>query len=181
MVHSDGNLIKLSGKSKFVLINKFDNFAAKLLALCSSYLYHFSIISDSYRSVWTFVSDRPSVSIRLLITSNELYPPNFFKKIIFSFLTSFGTLNYGESPYIIYFCSLELFVLLFFIAKLATDIATSFTCFKPQYYTRKPSFYLFSMFENPVKPRIIKSCKNLDKQDKIDLEKQTLNSGLQNG
>ena len=37
---------------------------------------------------------------------------------------------------------------------LATDIATSFTCFKPQYYTRKSSFYLFSMDENSVKPRI---------------------------
>ena len=55
-----------------------------------------------------------------------------------------------------------------------TDIATSFTCFKPQYYTRKSSFYLFSMVENPVKPRITKSRKNLDKQDKIDLGKQTL-------
>ena len=37
---------------------------------------------------------------------------------------------------------------------LATDIATSFTCFKPQYYTRKSSLYLFSMVENSVKPRI---------------------------
>ena len=63
---------------------------------------------------------------------------------------------------------------------LATDIATSFTCFKPQCYKRKSSFYLFSMVENPVKPRITKSRKNLDKQDKIDLEKQTLSSGLQN-
>ena len=62
---------------------------------------------------------------------------------------------------------------------LATNIATSYTCFKSQYYTRKSSFYLFSMFENPVKPRITKSRKNLDKQDKIDLEKQTLSSGLQ--
>ena len=63
---------------------------------------------------------------------------------------------------------------------LVTNIATSFTCFKLQYYTRKSSFYLFSMVENPVKPRITKSRKNLDKQDKIDLEKQTLSSGLQN-
>ena len=62
---------------------------------------------------------------------------------------------------------------------LATGIATGFTCFKPQYYTRKSSFYLFSMVENPVKPRITKPRKNLDKQDKIDLEKQTLSSGLQ--
>ena len=30
------------------------------------------------------------------------------------------------------------------------------------------------MVENPVKPRITKSRKNLDKQDKIDLGKQTL-------
>ena len=51
---------------------------------------------------------------------------------------------------------------------LATDIATSFTCFKLQYYTRKSGFYLFSMVENPVKPSITKSLKNLDKQDKID-------------
>ena len=63
---------------------------------------------------------------------------------------------------------------------LATDIATSFTCFKPQYYTRKSSFYLFSMVENPVKSRITKSRKNLDKQDNIALKKQTLSSGLQN-
>ena len=63
---------------------------------------------------------------------------------------------------------------------LATDIKTSFNCFEPQYYTRKSSFYLFSMVENPIKPRITKSRKNLDKQDKIDLEKQTLSFGLQN-
>ena len=30
------------------------------------------------------------------------------------------------------------------------------------------------MVENPVKPRITKSRKNLDKQDKTELEKQTL-------
>ena len=65
------------------------------------------------------------------------------------------------------------------VYSLATDIATSFTRFKPQYYTRKSSFYLLSLVENPVKPRITKSRKNLDKQDKIDLEKQTLSSGLQ--
>ena len=35
------------------------------------------------------------------------------------------------------------------------------------------------MVENPVKARITKSRKNLDKHDKIDLEKQTLSSGLQ--
>ena len=54
---------------------------------------------------------------------------------------------------------------------LAMDIAWIFTCFKPQYYTRKSSFYIFPMVENPVKHRITKSRKNLDKQDKIDLEK----------
>ena len=33
------------------------------------------------------------------------------------------------------------------------------------------------MVENPVKPRITKSRKNLDKQDKIDLEKRlTINA-----
>ena len=35
---------------------------------------------------------------------------------------------------------------------LATDIGMSITCFKPQYYTRKSSFYHFSMVEKPVKP-----------------------------
>ena len=117
-----------------------------------------------------------------------LYPPNFFKKIIFAFLMIFGTLNYGESSYVIYFCSLKHFMLLFFHYKfdgleehsLATDTETSFTCFKPLYYTRKSSFYLFSMVQNPVKTRITKSRKNMDKQDKIDLEKQTLSSSLQN-
>ena len=62
---------------------------------------------------------------------------------------------------------------------LATDIATSITCFETQYYTRKSSFYLFSMVTCPVKPRITESRKILDKQDKIDLGKQTLSSGLQ--
>ena len=57
---------------------------------------------------------------------------------------------------------------------LATGIAMSFTCFKPQYYSKKSSFYLFSMVENLVKPRINKSRKNLDKQRKIHLEKQRL-------
>ena len=54
---------------------------------------------------------------------------------------------------------------------LAMDIAWIFTCFKPQYYTKKSSFYIFPMVKNPVKDRITKSRKNLDKQDKIDLEK----------
>ena len=47
-----------------------------------------------------------------------LYSPNFFKKIISGFLMAFGTLNYEESPYVFYFCCLELFMLLFFITKL---------------------------------------------------------------
>ena len=68
MVHTDGNLIKLSVKSNVVLVDKFDdNFAAKIFALHNNYLYHFSIILDSYRSVRTFGSDRPSVFIGLLI------------------------------------------------------------------------------------------------------------------
>ena len=112
-----------------------------------------------------------------MIPFKGLYFPNFFKKTIFGFVMFFDTLNYGESPYVIYFCCLEPFMLLFFIDSLegyslATDIAMSFTCFKPQYYTRKFSFYLFSMAENPVKTRITESHKNP--------EKQTLSSGLQN-
>ena len=99
------------------------------------------------------------------------YSPNFFKKTHFWILMFFGTLNYGKSPYVIYFCCLELFMLLLFITKLtvfylAADITTTFTCFKSQYYTRKSSFYFSSKVENPVKPRITKSRKNLNKQDK---------------
>ena len=51
--------------------------------------------------------------------------------------------------------------------------------FLKNYSGDEGGFYLF-MVESPVKPRITKSRKNLDKQDKIDLEKQTLSSGLQN-
>ena len=36
------------------------------------------------------------------------------------------------------------------------------------------------MVENPVEPNVTKSRKNPDKQDKFDLEKQTLSSDLQN-
>ena len=36
------------------------------------------------------------------------------------------------------------------------------------------------MVENTVKPHTTKFHKNLDNQDNIDLEKQTLSSGLQN-
>ena len=60
------------------------------------------------------------------------------------------------------------------------DKTKTFTCFKPQYYTRKCSFYLSFKVKNPVKPRITKPRKNLNKQDKIDFEKQTFNSALQN-
>ena len=89
----------------------------------------------------------------------------------------YGTLNYGKSPYVILL--FETFYASIFHYKidsleeyfLAMDIAWIFTCFKPQYYTRKSSFYIFPMVENPVKHRITKSRKNLDKQDKIDLEK----------
>ena len=35
------------------------------------------------------------------------------------------------------------------------------------------------MVQKPVKHRITKSHKNLDKQDKVDLRKQTLSSTLQ--
>ena len=52
--------------------------------------------------------------------------------------------------------------------------------FLKNYSGDEGGFYLFFMVESPVKPRITKSRKNLDKQDKIDLEKQTLSSGLQN-
>ena len=99
----------------------------------------------------------------------------------------FGTWNYGESPCYLFLLFGTFYASIFHYKidsleeySLATDIATSFTCFKPQYYTRKSSFYLFCMVGNPVKPRITKSRKNLDKQDKIDLEKQTLSSGFQN-
>ena len=117
----------------------------------------------------------------------ELYPPNFFKKIIFGFLIFFWYFKLWRIPLCYLFLLFRTFYASLFHYKidsleeysLATDIATSFTCFKPQYYTRKSSFYLFSMVENPVKPRITKSRKNLDKQDKIDLEKQTLSSALQ--
>ena len=36
------------------------------------------------------------------------------------------------------------------------------------------------MVSNPVKPCITKPRKNVDKQDKLDLEKQTLSSDMQN-
>ena len=66
----------------------------------------------------------------------------------------FDSLKYGEFPDIIYFYYLELFMLLFFISKLteyslAAVIATSFACFKLQYYTRKSSFILFLWLRIP--------------------------------
>ena len=51
-----------------------------------------------------------------------------------------GTLNYGESPYVIYFCYVELSIFHYKIDSLeeyslATDIAMSFASFQPQYIT----------------------------------------------
>ena len=77
MVHSDGNLIKLSGKSKFVLINKFDNFAAKLLALCSSYT-----IFPSYQIA--IVAFELLYRIGLLIPLDYSLPTMSFIPLIFS-------------------------------------------------------------------------------------------------
>ena len=116
-----------------------------------------------------------------------LYPPNFFKKLIFGFLVFFGTLNYGESPQVMYFCCFELFILLFFITKLTVQKNIPqqraqqrvLPVLNPNITQENLVFIFFSMVENPVKPRITKPRKNLDKQDKIDLEKQTLSSGLQ--
>ena len=83
----------------------------------------------------------------------------------------FGTLNW-RIPLLLFRT--------FYASIFRYKIDSHFTCFRPQYYTRKSSFYLCSMVKKPVKSRITKSRKALDKQDKIDLEKQTLNSGLQN-
>ena len=78
----------------------------------------------------------------------------------------FGTLNYGESTYVILtpiifllFRTFYAFYIFHFKIdspdeySLATDTAANFTCFKPKYYKRKSSFYLFSIIENPVKSR----------------------------
>ena len=115
----------------------------------------------------------------------KLRDRKFFKKNYFWLFDVFWHFKLQRIALCYCFLLFRLFMLPFFITKLtvyslATDITTSFTCFKPQHYTRKSSFYLFSMAENPVKPCITKSRKNMDKQDKIDLEKQTLSSGLQN-
>ena len=102
----------------------------------------------------------------------------FFQKSHFWLFDVFWYFKLWKIPLVIYFCRLKLLMLLFHYKidileeySLATNIATSYTCFKSQYYTRKSSFYLFSMVENPVKPCITKSRKNLDKQDKIGFEK----------
>ena len=63
---------------------------------------------------------------------------------------------------------------------LATGKAMSFTYFKPQYITQENLVFNFLYCQEPVKSSITKSRKNLVKQDKIDLEKQILSSGLQN-
>ena len=99
-------------------------------------------------------------------TVKELYPPNVSKKLFLAFWCFFGTLNYGESPCYLFLLFRTFYAWLFMFDSLeeyslATDKTTSFTCFKPQYYTRKSKFYLFSMVENLVKPRITKSRKSL--------------------
>ena len=57
------------------------------------------------------------------------------------------------------------------------DIATSFTCFKWQYYTRMS--YVFFYSREPRKTRVNKFRKNVDKQGKIRLQKQILSSSQQ--
>ena len=42
------------------------------------------------------------------------------------------------------------------------EIATSFTCFKPNITQENLVFYIFSMVENPAIPRINRLRKNLD-------------------
>ena len=114
-----------------------------------------------------------------------LYLLNFFKKNDFS-LDVFWYFKLRRIPLCYLFLLFKTYSFIFYYKIesrkifLSNGHSNEFTCFKPQYYTRKSSFYLFSMVENPVKPRITKSRKNLDKQDKIDLEKQKLSSGLQN-
>ena len=83
-----------------------------------------------------------------------LYLLNFFKKMIFR-LMFFGTLNYGESPYVIYFCCLKL-ILLFFITKLslekyslATDIATSLPVLSPNITQENLVFIFFLWSRTP--------------------------------
>ena len=85
-------------------------------------------------------------------TVKELYPPNVFKKLYLACYLFFLFRTFYAWLFI--FDSLEEY-------SLATNKTTSFTCFKPQYYTRKSKFYLFSIVENLVKPRITKSRKNL--------------------
>ena len=100
------------------------------------------------------------------------YSLNFFKKIILWLFDVFWYFKLWIIPLCYLFLLFRTLYPIFHYKmdsleeySLVTDIATSFTCFKSQYYTRKSSFYLFSLVENPIKPRITKSCKNLDKQD----------------
>ena len=117
----------------------------------------------------------------------EFYPPNFFKNIIFGFFDFFWYFKLCTISLCYLFLFNRTFYASIFYYKIdsleeyyvATDITTSITCFEAQYYTRKSSFYLFSVVTNSVKTRITKSRKIRDKQDKIDLGKQTLSSGLQ--
>ena len=99
-------------------------------------------------------------------TVKEFYPPNVFKKLFLAFWCFFGTLTYGEFPCYLFLLFRTFYAWLFMFDSLeeyslATDKTTNFTCFKPQYYTRKSKFFLFSMIENLVKPRKTKSRKNL--------------------
>ena len=110
------------------------------------------------------------------------------KNSFVSFLMFFGTLKCVESPYAIYFCSLGPFMLLRFIMKLAVQKNIPqqraqqqvLLVLSPNIIQENLVFVFFSMVEKSVKPRITKFRKTLDKQDKIDVEKQTLSSGFQN-
>ena len=94
----------------------------------------------------------------------RLYPPNFFKKNLFLLFDVLWYFKLWRIPLYYLFLLFKTFYASIFHYKidsleeyyLATDIATSFTCFKHQYCTRKSSFYLFSMVENPVKLNPVK-------------------------
>ena len=60
----------------------------------------------------------------------------------------FGTLSYGESSCVIYFCCLEFLYKIDSLKEysLATDIGTSFTCFMPQYITQKNLVFIFFLW-----------------------------------
>ena len=124
--HANGDSnIMLIEKDKILLKNK------KIADVLNSY---FDSVTDSLDLFsWSTQTDSKNTDepqnilirfhnhsslIKLKQLVKGLYPPNFFKRIIFGILMFFDTLSYGESPYVNYFCLLELFVLLFFITKL---------------------------------------------------------------